>query len=323
MATVKILALDGGSRALLGCFVLRRLLDAKPGLLDQVALFSGTSAGAVSCSIIATASTVREGVERAIEFWQRWHPYEGAGPLNPRTMMSISGMCAFLTHEGLYADLRALLGEIRVGEVQRGIAIPVVSLDNRVATKQHRHWSIEIVHNLAAEDEDSSPLLADLALRSSSIPILHPAFQGHVDGGLYANNPSLCALATADDFLNADLHETMILSVGQGQSNTYMALDHGDVGYAKWLLDKQNPIALIKLVMEANLQATNYQTGRILQDRFVRIDPVLSADVEPNPGVPAEEFNRQQELLAGTIDIEPTIAQLTEIGWIKAEPSPP
>ena len=182
--------------------------------------------------------------------------------------------------------------------------------------EQHRHWSIEIRHNLVIQGLPESPLLADLALRSSSIPVLHPVFQGHVDGGLYANNPSMCALTMAMDFLSADIASTMILSVGQGQANSFMALPGGDVGYGAWLLNMDHPLALIKLVMEANLQATNYQASRILEDRFVRLDPVLAMDLEPRPTVPPEAFNAQQQEKAEAADLMPALDQLRDIGWI-------
>lgn len=316
MAAVKILSLDGGTRPLVTCYMLRRLMREQPLLLEDVDVFAGTSAGAITSSIIAVSDTVREGVDRAIAFWQLWNPFDGFGPFSPRTLAGMSGLSAFLTHDMLYRRLREVLGEVRLRDAQRRLVMPSVSIDNHVGLKQHRHWSIEIRHNLVVQGLPESPLLADLALRSSSIPVLHPVFQGHVDGGLYANNPSMCALTMAMDFLSADIASTMILSVGQGQANSFMALPGGDVGYGAWLLNMDNPMALIKLVMEANLQATNYQASRILEERFVRLDPVLEMDLEPRPTVPPAEFNAQQEEKAEGADLVSTVEQLKDIGWI-------
>ncbi|MFG1372215.1 patatin-like phospholipase family protein [Xanthobacter oligotrophicus] len=318
MAPLKILSLDGGTRPLITCQLLRRLLDQQPGLLEDVDVFAGTSAGAVTCAIIGVSDTVREGVERSIAFWQLWHPFEGAGPFSPRTLAAMSGLSAFLTHEKLYQHLRELLGEVRLRDVRRRLLMPAVAVDNKVGLKEYRHWSIEIHHNLGAQELPVSPLLADIALHSSSIPVLHPVFQGRVDGGLYANNPSMCALTMAMDFLTADIATTMILSVGQGQANSYMALPGGDVGYGGWLLNMERPLALIKLVMEANLQATTYQASRILEDRFVRLDPFLATDLEPEASIPPEIFNQRQEEMAEQADIGAALAQLEEIGWIEA-----
>ncbi len=316
MAPLKILSLDGGTRPLITCLMLRRLMVESPSLLEDVDVFAGTSAGAITSSIIAVSETVAEGIERAIAFWRLWHPLEAFGPFTPRTLAGMSGLSAFLTHDTLYQHLRQILGEVRLKDAQRRLVLPSVCIDNGVALKQHRHWSIEIRHNLVIQGLPESPLLADLALRSSSIPVLHPVFQGRVDGGLYANNPSMCALTMAMDFLSAEIASTMILSVGQGQTNSYMALPGGDVGYGAWMLNMDQPMALIKLVMDSNLQATNYQASRILEDRFVRLDPALEMDLEPRPGEPPELFNRQQEEKADQADLVPVLAQLRDIGWI-------
>ncbi|GGC48639.1 patatin-like phospholipase family protein [Chelatococcus reniformis] len=322
MATVKILSLDGGTRPLLACTLVKRLLAADPHLLDDVDIFAGTSAGAITAALIAAAPTVAEGIDRSIALWQTWRPFDGVGPLSARTLLALSGGCAFLTHEGLYEELRELFGEMRISDLRRRVVIPMMSLDNQVVLKKRRHWSIEIAHNLEEEEGMRSPSLADVVLRSSSIPVLHPAFQGHVDGGLFANNPSMCALATARDFLGARIEDILVLSVGQGLSNNYMALSKGDVGYGKWLLDPDNPMALIKLVMDANLQSTNYQISRILEDRFVRLDPLLSAALEPSPGLAQGEFDAYQVDMATAVDLSPTLEQLAEINWIQAVPQP-
>lgn len=323
MATVKILSLDGGVRPLLCCTLLKRLMEAAPGLLDDVDIFAGTSAGAVTSGAIAAAPTVEEGVDRAIELWRRWKPFAGVSPLSPRTLFAMSGGCAFLTHEQLHAEARLLFGGIRLQDLKRKVVIPTVSLDNQISLQKRRHWSIEIAHNLDTEEGSRSPALADVVLRSSSLPVLHPAFQGRVDGGLYANNPSMCALALARDYLGAEIDRTLILSVGQGVSNAYMSLSRGDVGYGQWLLAGDNPMALIRLVMDANLQSTNYQISRILEDRFVRLDPVLTADVEPAASRPQAEVNRQQEAMAAEVSLDLTLEQLDDIGWMtpKAGPS--
>ena len=59
MAPLKILSLDGGTRPLITCHLLRRLLDQQPGLLEDVDVFAGTSAGAVTSAIIGVSDTVR------------------------------------------------------------------------------------------------------------------------------------------------------------------------------------------------------------------------------------------------------------------------
>jgi len=305
------------------CLLLRRLEEARPGLLDSFDILAGTSAGAATAAIISVAPTSLEGLDRAIAFWRGWRPYEGAGPLSPRTLMALSGRSAFLTHSKLYSDLQDILGGKRLSEISRKLVIPTFSLDNRASLKSRRHWSIQIYHNLSPEIVDSRLNLVDIVLRSSSVPLLHPVFQGHVDGGLYANNPSLNALSLATDYLDANLRDIMVLSMGQGQSNKYMDLADGDVGYGTWLMDPANPTALIKLVMESNLQATNYQCSRILEDRFIRVDPVLHTDIELVPNQTQEDYNSQQEAMASQVDLAFILDEIDQVpGFLRETAAP-
>lgn len=316
--TVRILSLDGGSRGLLMCLMLARLEKARPGLLDSVDVFAGTSAGSAVVSVIGVADTPQEGVEHAIKVFRHWNPFEGVQPLSPRVLMGLAGMGAFLTHEPLRRELLAILGETRMNEAKRQIVIPSVELDNRQPSRERRQWSIQTYHNLVEQAAGTARLI-DVVLRSSSVPMLHPVYQGHVDGGLFANNPAMNAVIVAHDFMSATLSDVRVLSVGQGEANHYMSVSHGDIGYQQWLLDKDDPIAILNLVMEANRQATVYHLSRLLEGRFVQLNPILKADVQPNLGISIDEFAVQQEIIAQEADIDDVLEDLEEIGWFDSE----
>lgn len=319
MAKLRILSLDGGYRALLMCLMLARLEKARPGLLDTVDVFAGTSAGSAAISLIGIADTPQEGLDRAIGLFRRWNPLEGVSPVSPRTLMASAGLNAFFTHEWLYRELLAALGESRLNEAKRRLVVPTVELDNAERSTQFRHWSIQIYHNLS-EQVVHADRLVDVVLRSSSVPLLHPVYQGHVDGGLFANNPSTTAVIAAHDFLSVTAPEISVLSIGQGQTNHYMTLREGDVGYQKWLLDMADPVAILNLVMELNRQATVYHLSRMLESRFVHFNPVLTTDVRPSADITADEFALQQELLAQDTSVELVLEQLDEIGWFGGDP---
>lgn len=304
MSTVRILALDGGPRGLLMNSMLLRLEDQRPGLLDSIDIFAGTSAGSISAAFIAAGSTPRAGLMRAIEFWREWRPFTKPGRRNPRTWTALTGMSAFMTHDSMRKNLKAMLGDLRLSDLPRSLVIPSFCLDNEVVLHQRRQWSVRVYHNLMLDMPGHNDPLADICMRSSSIPMLHPVYQGHIDGGLFANNPSLCAMVTALDFADTTLPQIEVLSFGQGITRTYMPVKGGDIGYSRWLLDKDNPVAVIKVVMESNTQAINYQCGRLLEDRFIRFDPTLSTDVEPDPKFPIQEFNDRQEYMASQIELD-------------------
>ena len=314
MEKVRILALDGGYRPLVMCLLLAKLQKLRPGLLDSIDVFAGTSSGSAVAALLSLADTPTEGLEEATEVFRQWNPLEGTSPFSPRTVGAFSGLNAFLTHESLYREMLAALGDVRISETKRKLVIPTVELDNEAPDQMLRRWTIRVYHNLTDPFVHKTRLV-DVVLRSSSIPMLQPVYQGHADGGLYANNPSLIALGTVHDYLGADISEVQILSIGQGEANHYIDLPNGDVGYGTWLLNPADPMAFLNLVLDLNRQATDYKLSRLIEDRFVRMNPVLSRDTRPRPDVSASQYAFEQELAVQSINIDHVAKHLDDVKW--------
>jgi patatin-like phospholipase/acyl hydrolase len=310
MSTIRILALDGGPRGLLMNALLLRLEKERPGLLDSIDIFAGTSAGSISAALIASGTTPREGVVQAIEFWRNWRPFARAGKRDSRGLTALAGMSAFMDNASILKNLKATLDGLRLSDLPRKLVIPSFCLDNEVSLRDRRQWAVRIYHNLIPEFLEHDDLLVDICMRSSSIPMLHPVYQGHIDGGMFANNPSLCAVVTALDFADTTLPQIEVISLGHGITRAFMPVKGGDIGYGRWLLDKNNPVAIIKVVMESNMQAINYQCSRLLEDRFIRFDPALTIDVEPDPKLPFQDYNDRQEFMASQLDLGQVLARL-------------
>lgn len=62
-------------------------------------------------------------------------------------------------------------------------------------------------------------------MASTAAPTYFPVYNGFTDGGVIANNPSMCALAQAINvkYGNADVHDIVLLSVGQKIYNLYFS----------------------------------------------------------------------------------------------------
>lgn len=60
-----------------------------------------------------------------------------------------------------------------------------------------RTWKPKIFHNFKGDDSDGDALIANVALYTSSAPTYLPSADGYIDGGVFANNPSVVALAQA------------------------------------------------------------------------------------------------------------------------------
>lgn len=96
-----------------------------------------------------------------------------------------------------------------------------------------------------------------------------------VDGGVFANNPSACALVEAITALGAAPDEVVMLSLGTGElSRPILYEDARDWGLARWA----QPI--LDVVFDGVSDTVSYQVESILtpvdeQCRFLRIQPQL------------------------------------------------
>jgi uncharacterized protein len=96
---------------------------------------------------------------------------------------------------------------------------------------------------------------------------------GYVDGGVFANNPSMCALAQTQDprsGMLSNLSDILILSIGTGRPMNYIPGRRHDWGYAQWAKP------LITLILDGVDRIADYQCRMILGDRYHRIQPVLT-----------------------------------------------
>lgn len=195
---MRILSLDGGGvKGVLQAKILERLDDAT-GFVSSVDLFAGTSVGAISALYLASGGTagslVRELRRSARDVF--------GGRAEHGTMEE------FLGASRAAAALRGLLeeafGDKRVSELPRDVfvmAYDLIAMRPRVITRR------------------DDMRIVDAALASSAAPLYLPVHlvKGHgsmalIDGGVFANNPSLKAL----DHLKRDDKATL-LSIGAGR----------------------------------------------------------------------------------------------------------
>ncbi len=311
-----ILALDGGGRPMLMISMLEELERRCPGFLDNVDLFAGTSAGAVTAAFIAAGKTPRHGLQRAKEFWMTPQNFE----VNmARALVALTGVVSFSSQDKFHAALTAQFGDMTLGDLNRPVLFTAVCVDNQSSVPESRRWTIRLIHTLDEDFPDNHMSVVNAVMSSGASPIVSPIYNGHVDGGLFANNPSMCALATARDYIGRPFPHMRVVSVGQGQLRHYIdCTKTSGYGYQQWLLNPSDPMALLKLVMDSNLQAITYECSRVLEDHFVRIDPVI----KPERLSGSLDFSRQMLALkeeAKEVNYAPMVKQITAFGWFDAD----
>jgi patatin-like phospholipase/acyl hydrolase len=305
----------------MGGFITLKLLEKieslRPGFLDGVDIFAGTSAGAINSSIIATAASPAAGFAAVRKQWSRmW----GADPDLVHLMLGITGRFPITPNTPVVDSLRELLGDRKLGDVERKIVIPALRLDNRAAVKTERRWGIRVFSNFIPEAPEANDLLRDVVVRSASAPVVWPSHQGYADGGLFANNPSLLALSHAMDHLDATQDQFRVLSIGTGQKYSYIESSRGQLGYSHWMLDPSQPMALVQAVMDCNSAAANYTCSRLLQDNFFRLDPKLGESLMTRSLTP--EVEAKYDAIVAAAEIDGVLDWLDYQQWVKPEAKP-
>lgn len=139
----------------------------------------------------------------------------------------------------------------------------------------------------------------DVVIRSSAAPVYFPVYQGYVDGGVAAINPSTCALAQAfhEGFLDIRL-----LSLGTGNNPRWLDAQDEDWGIAQWGLN------LVNMVMDGGGEVADYQCRQILRDQYFRMQPQM-----PRP-IGLDDWQATEELIeiADAIDLEPLLTWFDE-----------
>lgn len=269
----RILSFDGGGvRGILAARMLGGLVERVPRMLNDVALFAGTSTGA----LIALGLAHGLG-PRAIEHIYREHSatiFSSRGPLDAMTPDEL--LRAKYDNAGLRVALEQHFGaQTRLGDLRGQVLVPTFRLDRRRAGQPG--WAPKIYHNVPTElpwrdQPDLDALVVDVALETSAAPTYLPSYQGAIDGGVFANNPSMCALAKAVN-IGTPLANVRLLALGTG------ALPRHVEGSPDWGLVQWGP-KMLDLLMSGVAGVADYQCRQLLWDRYMRIDPVLERDID-------------------------------------------
>lgn len=305
MSTYNILSIDGGGVfVLMPLLLLRRLERAYPGYLGAVDLFAGTSAGALSAVILAAHDEPAAGLERAIEFWETSPIFA----LNlGRAARAAAGLSPLFSQQELRGELVKIIGRKTLGDSPHKVLAASMQLDDR-SRDRRRSWRPVSISNLEVEGGRYRDIpLVDAALRSAAAPIAWPVYQGHVDGGIFANDPSMLALtrvlrdqwgaaeraAHARDYLDS----IRLLSLGEGQTVHHLRTGKGNWGYWRWLANPRLPLALVELAVSSTGEEISEQCRLLLGERqYHRLNPNTASPVSQ-----ASHLPRPAELLKSIV----------------------
>jgi uncharacterized protein len=265
----QILALDGGgAKALFTAHILARLeRDLGVSISDSFDLIAGTSAGGIVALALGTGlapseiathfkTLVRTVFPSARRRWWR-RPRQLTRPIYDA--------------EALRTAVEGVLGGTKLGDSTKRLVIPAwdVQVDavHIFKTPHHarltRDWRIPMV---------------DVALATSAAPVYFPAahVDDHrlIDGGVWANNPSVVAVAEAVSMLDVPLRAIRVLNVGTIDQRTIRSkrLDRG--GMLNWA----KPIA--PLILDAGSRGGQGITEHLIgRDNYTRFDASVPGEL--------------------------------------------
>lgn len=281
----RILSLDGGGiRGVLAARIVKRIVELHPDFLDKVDLFAGTSTGAILAAGLATGRTPQEMVDLYIE--------HGRSIFKKKACWWPHFLCSKYTRVrrekvfGKYFDGHSLKS-VR-DDNAKALFISSFLLDSEEdperSKRKPRMWKAKFFHNLPGLPE--TPVFNDLAItellmRSSAAPTFFPIHRYYVDGGVVANNPSLCAYAEVRNWQKKQLNqfpgkvlpEISVLRVSTGRLPKHLRKEFDAWGIIKW----GKP--LLEIMTSAASDLANYQCKELLEDRYFSIDPLLPRSI--------------------------------------------
>jgi predicted acylesterase/phospholipase RssA len=288
----RILSLDGGGiRGLLTATLIQRLAVECPGWMGRIDITAGTSTGGILALGIGAGLTPDALValyrdNGATIFRESW-----ADRLTSLDEMVSPDFDA----KHLDTTLHAVFGDRTLADLSRRVLVTTYDL------QMDRFKVLD-----SACERDKPMRIADAARRTSAAPTYFATHQGCIDGGVVANNPTMCAVAQAiHDGVAVGYIRALSLGTGQPPPKPYpfkYARD-GSPEPLSWGLIQWAP-RLIPLLFDAGLGAVDYYAGQVLGPRQHRFNPQLShaIDLADAAAIPAL-------LNAGQIaDLDHTIA---------------
>jgi len=211
-------------------------------------------------------------------------------------------------------SLQRLVGDATLGDLGKHVLVAAFDLDNEGVTAEgirtDRRWKPKLFHNFDGVGSDRHERVWRVGLATTAAPAFFRPFEGYIDGGVYSNNPSMCALAQVFDERyeqeNKPAWNTIrLFSVGAGQNLDYVAERSPNWGVLRW--GKK----YVGLTMDGTVGIADYQCERFLgQARYKRLQHVF----EPNGRFEIDDLKRIDELerIANDVNVAPCVAWLKE-----------
>lgn len=297
---MRILAIDGGGiRGLIPAMVLaeveRRTGRATADCFDLVA---GTSTGGILACALTRPGTGPGPSRPMYSAHELTALYESEGPkifhrsLRKKITSADGNLDERYDDDGLNAALRDFLGDTRISQALVDVLITAYDIERRAA------WFFR--SSRARTDRAQDYTMSDAARATSAAPTYFEPALVHdvagrgsaalIDGGVFAVNPSLCALAEVARAGRRDEVE-LLVSLGTGQHTRPLKYeDVRDWGRLEWAAP------IIDVVFDGVADTTEFELRQLLQPtRYVRLQTELKVASDDLDDASARNLGRLRQ----------------------------
>jgi len=215
----------------------------------------------------------------------------------------------------LYNKLEEYFGETMLSELRKPCVITSYDIERRHGHFFAQHDAKKMPdYNFKVKDVARSTSAAPTYFECASIKSAEDVTCYLIDGGVFVNNPALCAYAEARQLFKIGAKDMLILSLGTGSADKSFlykkARNWGKIGWLRPLID---------IMMSGAAEVVNFQLKQIYETvkakgQYVRINPNLkdNANIKPEmDDVSDENITALKEL--GTITAEQCNKELDKV----------
>lgn len=299
MKPYKILSFDGGGIRGIYTAKLLSMLEKENPFLDQMDLFVGTSTGAILALILASGQSPDGIVDLYKNFGSAFFvPYEKQSEEFGRNPKYQNTFLKNLIEEHVFPS------EFKLSHLKKKTMIPAFKLFD----ESKGRWAPHVFQNLQNDGED--PAVADVMLASGAAPIYFPSYQGYIDGGVFANNPSMlsaCKALNLEDSLD-DLSQIRLFSLGTGvmPHSIQKEVDFGSHGWFVKSPSKVPKHPFFSIVSDGINEVPHEMCRATLKSNYHRINTLHKNVVE------LDEYEKIPELLQEAERVPTDYAELWE-----------
>jgi len=289
--SIRILSIDGGGiRGIIPAMVIQALLGERKAQ-DAFHIIAGTSTGGIIACGLAMPNplTIQEiinlYVDHGSDIFKKgavdwWHYVNG-----PR--YAATALENYLTEKFANTYLSEIKG-VELLVPSHAIGLP---RDKSPAPMFFRSWQARgLLLGQSARADEYDFKLASIARATSAAPTYFPpatiknrAAQQFtmIDGGVFANNPTMCAIVEAYHLYHSK--DVIVVSIGTGSNpiriNASAAANWGDAFWA---------MPMISIFQDSNSQTVAFETDELLGDAHWRLNISLATQTPDGEAVGAD-----------------------------------